>query len=93
MSLTDIEREIVDAMKRHQKILTDHNEKYRIINLAEIEFSGLLISEDDQATLDGLSVEDRTLVDSAKTDLQKETDDKAREAELLAIALTELEEE
>lgn len=82
MSLTNIEREKVDALKRHQVILEAHKEKYRILKIAE--------SEKESGELQVLSAEDRILVDSAKQVLQDIEDFEKREAELLAIALTEL---
>lgn len=83
MSLTPEEIELKDAMKRHQKNLAIHKEKYRIIGLAQLEFGG------DEVIIEA---EDRAAVDLAKADLQAEADAKAREAELLAIAISELEE-
>lgn len=85
MTLTDEEREKVDALKRHETFLQNRKEKYRIIELAEREFTDTL--REDEEVLD----EDREAVDLAKADLQSEEDAKAREAELLAIALSELE--
>lgn len=91
MSLTDLEREKVDALKRREIFLRNRAEKYRIIELAEKEFSGRELEPEELDELANLSTEDRTTVDLAKLDLQAEEDTKLREEELLAIALLELE--
>lgn len=90
MSLTIEEREKVDALKRHQIIFMDHMEKYRILELADKEFSGITLTQEELDELAALSVEDRAAVDLVKLDLQAELDFKVREAELLTIALGEL---
>ena len=83
MSLSDEEREKVDALKRHQTVLEENREKYRILELARKEFDGYEVE---------ILTEDRTAVDLKKIELQTEEDSKTREEELLQIALNELEE-
>jgi len=83
MSLTDEERAKVDALKRHQTNLTIRKEKYRILELAQLELDG----EDIE-----IPIEDRDAVDTAKAEILAEEAAKIREEELLAIALSELEE-
>ena len=85
MSLTDEEREKVDALKRRQIFLDNRAEKYRIIELAEREFTDTL--REDEEVLEA----DREAVDLVKIDLLAKQDAEIREAELLDIALTELE--